>query len=147
MVTSDHIHLVVRDNGEGNVIPNSIQLIAGSTGQEFNQRKNRKGAFWEDRYHATAIETDRHLAQCLVYLDMNMVRAGVVGHPSEWSFCGYHEIQAPRQRYALIDYEALKELLDFEAMDKPAVAYRGWIDEALSKGEHFGDEKWWRLGP
>ncbi len=56
MVTSKHIHLVVRDNGEGDVIPNSIQLIAGSTGQEFNQRKNRKGVFWEDRYHATAIE-------------------------------------------------------------------------------------------
>jgi REP element-mobilizing transposase RayT len=142
MVTSNHIHLVVRDNGEGDVIPNSIQLIAGRTGQEFNQRKNRKGAFWEDRYHATAIETDRHLAQCLVYLDMNMVRAGVVGHPSEWSFSGYNEIQAPRQRYALIDYEALKELLDFEAMDKLAVAYRGWIDEALSKGEHFRDGKW-----
>ncbi len=88
MVTSNHIHLVVRDNGEGDVIPNSIQLIAGRTGQEFNQRKNRKGAFWEDRYHATAIEIDRHLAQCLVYLDMNMVRAGVVGHPSEWSFSG-----------------------------------------------------------
>ncbi len=142
MVTSNHIHLVVRDNGEGDVIPNSIQLIAGRTGQEFNQRKNRKGAFWEDRYHATAIEIDRHLAQCLVYLDMNMVRAGVVGHPSEWSFSGYNEIQAPRQRYALIDYEALKELLDFEAMDKLAVAYRGWIDEALSKGEHFRDGKW-----
>ena len=27
-------------------------------------------------------------------------------------------------------------------MDKLAVAYRGWIDEALSKGEHFRDGKW-----
>jgi hypothetical protein len=27
-------------------------LIAGRTGQEFNQRKSRKGAYWEDRYHA-----------------------------------------------------------------------------------------------
>lgn len=142
MVTSNHIHLLVRDNGEGDVIPNSIQLIAGRTAQEFNQRKNRKGAYWEDRYHATAVETDRHLVQCLVYLDMNMVRAGVVEHPSEWSFAGYNEIQAPRQRYALIDYEGLKELLNFGAMDELADAYRGWVDEALSKGEHFRDGKW-----
>ncbi len=71
-----------------------------------------------------------------------MVRAGVVGHPSEWSFSGYNKIQAPRQRYALIDYEALKELLDFEAVEKLAVTYRGWIDEALSKGEQFRDGKW-----
>ena len=42
---------------ERDVIPNSIKLIAGREGQEFNQRKNRKGAFWEDRYHATAVES------------------------------------------------------------------------------------------
>lgn len=33
-----------------------MQLIAGRTAQEYNQRKNRQGAFWEERYHATAIE-------------------------------------------------------------------------------------------
>ncbi len=59
-VTSNHIHLLVIDSGrEG--IPKSIQLVAGRTAQEYNQRKNRKGAFWEDRYHATAIATDQHL--------------------------------------------------------------------------------------
>ena len=73
-VTSNHIHLLVRDNGEG-VIPRSMQLIAGKLGQEFNRRKNRKGAYWEDRYHATAVQTDNHLMQCMIYIDMNMVRA------------------------------------------------------------------------
>jgi putative transposase len=33
-VTSNHIHLLVRDNGHRDVIPKSIQLIAGRTGQE-----------------------------------------------------------------------------------------------------------------
>ncbi len=88
MVTSSQIRLVVKDRGQGDVTPNSIQLVAGGTGQEFNQRKNRKGAFWEDRFHAAAIDTDSHLVQCLIYTDMNMVRAGVVGHPSEWLFSG-----------------------------------------------------------
>ena len=77
MVTFNHIHLLVRDIGERDVIPNSIQLIDGRTGQEYNQRKTRKGAYWEDRYHATAVETDNHLIQCLLYMDLNMVRAGV----------------------------------------------------------------------
>jgi REP element-mobilizing transposase RayT len=79
IATSNHIHLLVVDTAEG-VIPKSLQLIAGRTGQEFNVRKNRKGAFWEDRYHATAVETGEHLAKCLVYIDLNMVRAGVVSH-------------------------------------------------------------------
>ncbi len=30
--------------------------MAAGTGQKYNIRKQRKGAFWEDRYHATANE-------------------------------------------------------------------------------------------
>ena len=85
MRTSNHIHLLVLDSGQRNIIRKSMQLIAGRTAQEFNQRKKRKGAFWEDRYHATAVETDHHLISCLTYIDLNMVRAGAVAHPSQWA--------------------------------------------------------------
>ena len=83
-----HIHLIIRDDKGEEVIPQTMQLIGGGTGQEYNQRKGRKGAFWESRYHATAVEADSHLMQCLVHVDLNMFRAGVVNHPSEWRFCG-----------------------------------------------------------
>jgi putative transposase len=73
-VTSNHIHLLIKDTGS-NVIAQSMQLIAGRTAQEYNQRRATQGAFWEDRYHATAIEIDEHLHRCLVYIDLNMVRA------------------------------------------------------------------------
>jgi REP element-mobilizing transposase RayT len=142
MVTSNHAHLLVRDSGERDVIPNSIQLIAGRTGQEFNQRKNRKGAYWEDRYHATAVETDRHLIRCLVYIDLNMVRAGVVRHPSEWPFSGYNEIQSPRVRYALVNYEGLRDLLNFKEMADLAAAYRGWMEGTIGAEGRLRDGKW-----
>lgn len=73
----------------------SMQLAASRTGQEFNQRKLRQGAFWEDRYHATAVDSDEHLHRCLAYIDLNMVSAGVVGHPRAWPHGGYCEIQNP----------------------------------------------------
>jgi REP element-mobilizing transposase RayT len=38
VMTSNHAHLLVRDSG-ANVIPQSLQLIAGRTAQEYNQRK------------------------------------------------------------------------------------------------------------
>jgi len=60
-----------------------MQLIAGRTAQEYNQRKKRKGAFWEDRYHATAVDTGDYLSRCMVYIDLNMVRAGVVSLPED----------------------------------------------------------------
>ena len=75
MVTSKHIHLLLFDEKGKDSIPRAMQLIAGRTGQEYNQRKRRKGTFWEDRYHATAIEAENHLIRYLVYLDLNMVRA------------------------------------------------------------------------
>lgn len=112
IITSNHIHLLVKDTGE-DVIPKSMQLIAGRTAQEYNQRKQRKGAYWEDRYHATAVETGEHLAQCLVYIDLNMVRAGVVRHPGEWKQCGYNEIQHPLRRYSVIDIDSLINLSGF----------------------------------
>jgi len=103
-VTSNYIHLLVFDEKGRDVIPSSIKLVAGRTGQEYNLRKKRKGAFWEDRYHATAIESEEHLFKCLTYIDLNMVRNGVVSHPSEWSFCGYNEIQNPRKKNVFIAY-------------------------------------------
>ena len=67
--------------------------LSGKAGREYNLRKNRKGAFWEDRYHATAVKTGNHLIRCLAYIDLNRVSAGVVRHPVAWIHSGYHEIQ------------------------------------------------------
>ncbi len=141
-VTSNHIHLLVFGNNERDVIPNSIKLIAGRTGQEFNQRKSRKGAFWEDRYHATAVESGEHLYNGLVYIDLNMVRAGVVDHPPEWLFCGYNEIQEPKRKNILIDYPRLAELLGFDSYDEVKYYHKKWVDDFLGNGKNVRDDKW-----
>jgi len=105
-------------------------------------RKKRKGAFWEDRYHATAVAIDRHLIQCLVYMDLNMVRAGVVKHPLQWPFSGYNEIMEPREQYGLIDFGGLRELLGFGSIVGLTNAYRGWIEESVKEGRYSRDGKW-----
>ena len=66
MITSNHVHLLVVDDGIEDVISKSMQLVASRTAQEYNWRKNRKGAYWEGRYHATAIEQAEHLFRCIV---------------------------------------------------------------------------------
>ncbi len=142
MVTSNHIHLLVLNGGKRGIIPKSMQLIAGRTAQEFNKRKKRKGAFWEDRYHATAIETDHHLISCLTYIDLNMVRAGAVAHPSEWASSGYAEIQEPRERYSIIDHRALMELLGIPSIEELRRSHIGWVEEALVRKEQGRESKW-----
>ena len=116
--------------------------IAGRTGLEYNRRKNRKGAFGEDRYHATALDADHHLIQCMVYIDLNMVRAGAVTHPSEWPFSGYNEIQNPRQRYSLIDHRSLMDLLNIKGMEKLKRSYREWVEESLGRQAWKRESRW-----
>jgi putative transposase len=116
--------------------------MAGRTGQEYNQRKNRKGAYWGDRYHATAVESGDHLARCMVYIDTNMVRAGVVSDPSMWFYCGYNEIQEPRRKNILIDYQRLQGLIGSRTYDELRSSHRGWIEEYLGDGRKERQEEW-----
>lgn len=141
IATSNHVHLLVRDTGDG-AIARSMQLAAGRVAQEYNRRKSRKGAFWEDRYFATAVATDRHLIQCLVYIDLNMVRAGVVDHPSQWAVSGYSDIQRPPHRYRVIDYAALCQLTNQSGLGTLSLRHHEWVEDALSKGPCTRDPKW-----
>jgi putative transposase len=138
-VKSNHIHLLVYD-GKINIIPKSIQLIAGRTGREYNRRKKRKGAFWEDRYHATAVETGEHLIRCLAYIDLNMVRAGVVRHPCEWIYGGYHEIQNQKQLYSLIGRQKLKAFLGIVDSNQLSEYHRKWLEEMMKNGSNQREE-------
>ncbi len=70
----------------------------------------------------------------MLYLDMNMVRAGVVNHPRQWPFCGYNEINGPRQRYTVIDYKKLIELLQMRDIAELQKTYNQWVDEILRGG-------------
>jgi putative transposase len=131
VVTSNHIHLLVYDREGCDVIPDSIQLVAGRTAQEYNQRKQRKGAYWEDRYHATAVESGEHFRQCLLYVDLNMVRAGAVAHPEQWRECGYAEIQHPKARWRIIDDEQLMALVGVSSRTALQQLCREQVEAAL----------------
>lgn len=141
IVTSNHVHLLVRDTKVPS-IARSMQLIAGRVAQEYNNRKRRRGAFWEDRYFATAIATDRHLVRCLTYIDLNMVRAGVVDHPSQWKASGYQEIHSLRTRYRVIDMNALCELTASASETNFRRRHRDWVEEELAHGELVRRAEW-----
>lgn len=81
---NDRLFIDVRPPSAGLYITAHWCAIAGRAAQGYiDERKERHGAFWEGRYHATAAEAGEHLNRCLVYLDLNMIRAGVVSHPEK----------------------------------------------------------------
>jgi len=141
MVTSNHIHLLVEDQGRGE-IAKGMQLVAGRVAQEYNHRKGRRGAFWEDRYHATAVDSELYLARCLTYIDLNMVRAGVVSHPYDWQDSGFHELHLMPKRYQITNMERLMELLGIAAMSELQKARSIWAAEAINAGIPGSEPAW-----
>ena len=141
IVTSNHIHLLVQEKRRG-CIAKGMQLTAGRVAQEYNRRKSRKGAFWQDRYFATAVATDQHLVRCIVYIDLNMVRAGVVRHPSQWNVCGFNEIHSSRLRYRIIDVNALCKLTGAQCLKDFRHRHRSWIETELEQGVMMRQPEW-----
>ncbi len=64
----------------------------GRKSRFYNKRHKRKGFFWSDRFKSVLVEDGVTLINCLAYVDLNPVRAGIVERPEEYRWCslGYH---------------------------------------------------------
>jgi putative transposase len=105
-LTSNHVHLLM-DAAEREQVSGFMREVAGEFARAYNQRKSRSNAYWGDNYHATLVEDGEYLWKCMVYVELNMVRCGMVAHPRDWPWIGYQEIMGNRSRYRLIDLERL----------------------------------------
>ncbi len=109
-LTSNHVHWLVQVH-EPQQLSRCVELVHGCAAQQFIRRKNRSGAFWADRFHITLVESGEYLWRCLLYIELNMVRAGVVPHPADWAWCSYSELRSGRHRHQILDVPALLSLL------------------------------------
>lgn len=140
-ITSNHCHeIVIETKKEG--ISRMTQKAAGELASSYNRRKNRCGAYWQDRYHCTMVEDGEHLWNCLQYVDLNMVRAGVVGHPSEWQWCGYLELIGERKHYRLLDVDCLLELLGHPDLESFQAEYQSRILSAIEEKRLKREKQW-----
>lgn len=55
-----------------------------------NKHLKRRGQVVMDRFKSPRIETDEHMINAMVYIDLNQYRAGKVKHPRNNSFSSYH---------------------------------------------------------
>ena len=71
-----------------------------------------------------------------------MVRAGVVSHPRDWSWCGYRELVGEKTRYRLLDVDRLLELLSKPDLGSFRKEYRIRIQSAIAE-KRLNREKCW----
>mgnify|MGYP006354352285 CR=1 FL=1 len=82
--------------------------------------------------------------KCLLYIDLNMVRAGVVGHPREWTWTAWSELMGERRRNRVLDAEAVVELtgvLAAIACERPVPVYFIGVGEKLEDLQAFRVEE------
>ena len=86
MLMDNHFHLLVTPT-TADGLPQFMQAVGRSYVRGFNDRHGRSGTLWEGRYRATVLHAERYLLPCMVYMDLNPVRAGWVAEAREhaWS--------------------------------------------------------------
>ncbi|MFV0680279.1 REP-associated tyrosine transposase [Ottowia sp.] len=96
VLMSNHLHLLATpETGEG--VPTMMQAFGRSYVRQFNRRHNRSGTLFEGRYRSTLIEAERYLLACMVYIDLNPVRVGMVAQPEDYPWSSYAHHAGLRQ--------------------------------------------------
>jgi len=140
-ITSNHIHAIVHVD-DPDAVSSMMQLASATVARHWNRLKAHEGSFWEHPFRCTIVQSGQHLLNCMRYVALNMVRAGVVGHPCEWSWCGDDELTGRRSRYRLLSVERMLESLEMPSMAAFHRVYREGIDEQLASRQFARQAVW-----
>lgn len=149
VIVDNHFHLLLTpDTDDG--VPRTMQALGRSHVRYFNDRHQRSGTLWEGRYRSTLVQPDRHLLDCMVYLDLHPVRLGLSPEPGAYrwsSHAHYAGLGAHRQVSPPAAYWALGNT-PFAREAAYAAAVRAGLDgrreraliDAALHGWAWGDE-------
>ena len=86
-VVETHYHLLIRI--EKLTLSSGFQRLNSRYARWFNLNHDRRGAFWQRRFHDTLVESDSHLLELQRYLAYNAPRAKLSATPEDWPYCNY----------------------------------------------------------
>jgi putative transposase len=110
----------------------------------YNKRHKRRGFFWSDRFKSVIVEDGETLINCLAYVDLNPVRAGLVKKPDDyrWNSLGYHQQTGNKSKFLSLDLGLTGT--GRQSRKKRLTAYRQFVYEkgslAGQKGQRISPE-------
>ena len=83
-----------------------IKEIKQGFSRYYNRRHHRKGFFWSERFKSVIVDNGDTLINCLAYIDLNPIRAGIAQRPESYRWCslGYHAQTQNRDRFLSTDF-------------------------------------------
>lgn len=88
VLMTNHVHLLVTPHS-GDGVSKMMQSLGRRYVRYFNQTYRRTGTLWEGRFRSCVVDSDGYLLVCQRYIEMNPVRAGLVGRPQDHLWSSY----------------------------------------------------------
>ena len=95
--------------------------------QWFNRHHERLGRFWGDRFKSTLLQDLAAVRDCMLYVDLNPVRGGLVNRPEDYKACSYYLRTIGKGDW-------LKPLEDFETYKSAKQALRDYRGRLYYRG-------------
>lgn len=88
VLMTNHVHLLLTPATETSAA-NCMKAVGQFYTQFINRKYNRTGTLWEGRFKSCLTRDERYVLTCYRYIELNPVRAGMVGHPREYRWSSY----------------------------------------------------------
>jgi REP element-mobilizing transposase RayT len=101
----------------------------------FNVTHNRRGRFWADRFKSVLLEDEKAMFDCLLYVELNPVRAGIVQRPEEFdgSSLYYRDLKDDKWMSPLTEIVGRPKLADAMRDYRSCIYYRGSVPTKSSQ--------------
>ena len=96
VLMDNHFHLLATPQADDS-LPQMMQAVGRRYVRYYNDSQGRSGTLWEGRYKSTVIQTDRYFLACMVYIDLNPVRAGLVAQARDYPWSSHSHYIGLRQ--------------------------------------------------
>ncbi len=88
VLMTNHIHLLATPLKKF-AVSQMMQALGRRYVFYVNRRYNRTGTLWDGRYRSSLVDSEAYLLSCMRYIELNLVRAGMVEHPSAYQWSSY----------------------------------------------------------
>lgn len=106
----NHFHLLLRTREEN--LSRGIQQLKSRYAQRFNDRYDRVGPLFAERFKAPLVQEDPYLLQLMQYIALNPVRSGLCTDPLAWPWSAHAVLWGARPADGIVDVTAALGFFD-----------------------------------
>jgi putative transposase len=86
----NHVHMILEPR-KPDELARLMQGLTQTYATWFNNKYKKIGHLWQGRYKSMIIHKDNYLIECVYYVEVNPVRAGLVTSPSLYLWSSYRD--------------------------------------------------------